>query len=90
MFVNSHPSNRITAENLKEVIYWHRPSPNQIQRMENLAANCEQLMQGILDAAPDCADRTKALQYVRAARMWANSAIALEPNTPVDHTRGQG
>lgn len=83
-----HPSNKVTVENLHDVIYWHKPSTDQILRMEQIARQCEAMMGCILNSCPDCADRATALRAVREARMWSNASIALEPNSPIDHTRG--
>jgi hypothetical protein len=85
-----HPSNKITIENMKDLIYWHRPSPEQVTLMEEIAKASEALMERILMACPDSADRSTALRKVREARMWANSSIVLDPksNVHIDHTRG--
>ena len=87
-----HPSNKVTLENLKSVVYWHRPSPEAVAKMEPIADACHNLMRVILENAPDCADRSAALRCVREARMWANAAIAIDPASalPIDHTRGEG
>jgi hypothetical protein len=85
-----HPSNKITRENLKDVVYWHSPKPEQVRGMERIAESCEILMHAILISCPDCADRSAALRCAREARMWANAAIVLDPehHNPIDHTRG--
>jgi hypothetical protein len=86
--MTEHPSNKVTLENLKEVVYWHKPSEDQVKRMEGIAQHCETLMMRILYHVPDCADRTVALRCIREARMWANSAIVLGTDVPIDHERG--
>lgn len=85
----THPSNKVTKENLKQVVHWHRPNQESIQKMEKIAAASEVLMETILDNAPDCADRATALRSVREARMWSNSAISLDPDSalPISHSR---
>jgi hypothetical protein len=87
-----HPSNKVTLENLRDVVYWHRPSPDAVAKMEPIADACHALMETILRNAPDCADRSTALRAVREARMWANAAIAIDPASalPIDHTREGG
>lgn len=88
----SHPSNKITTDNLKDVVYWHRPNEEQVRGFERIAESCEILMHAILISAPDCADRDVALRYARQARMMANAAIILdiENKAEIDHTRGNG
>jgi hypothetical protein len=88
----SHPSNKITTDNLKDVVYWHRPQDTQVRALERIAESCEILMHAILISAPDCADRSTALRCAREARMWANAAIMLDPQekAEIDHTRGNG
>lgn len=83
----SHPSNKITLETLKDVVYWHKPTPEKAKSYETIAQGCELLMRTILIEAPECADRSTALRAVREARMWANSAIALKDGE-IDHSRG--
>ena len=85
----NHPSNKITAENLKDVVYWHRPTATQIEDMERIAKQSELMMGLILAVCPDCADRNEALRFVRAARMWANASLVLVPSDvpTIDHTR---
>jgi len=85
-----HPSNKVTLENLKEVVYWHRPNAAAIENFKKIADASYEFMLLILHYAPDCADRSTALRCVREARMWTNSAISLDPASalPVDHARG--
>jgi hypothetical protein len=85
-----HPSNKVTLENVDEVVFWHKPNQQQIQDMERIAQASRILMETILLCSPDCADRSTALRCVREARMWANSANVLNPKdeAPIDHERG--
>lgn len=84
-----HPSNKVTIENLKEVVYWHKPNAESIKKFETIAKASEEYMKVILENAPDCADRSTALRSVREARMWANAAVSLDPVNalPIDHER---
>ena len=84
-----HPSDKVSLDNLKDVVYWHKPTQTQILQMEHIAAISERMMQTILSLCPDCADRSIALRAVREARMWANAAIVLDPagEAPIDHER---
>lgn len=84
-----HPSNKVTLENLKEVVYWHRPNQEAIKKFETIAKASEAFMTAILENVPDCKDRDDALTAVRQARMWSNAAISLDPESalPIDHDR---
>lgn len=86
-----HPSNKVTLENLKEVVYWHRPNAEAIKKFEAIAKASEVFMQLILESVADCADRSAALRCVREARMWSNAAISLDPASAmeIDHGRGE-
>lgn len=88
--MSDHPSNKVTEENLKEVVYWHKPTESQVRTMESIAYRSEKLMEEILVCCPDCADRSEALRCVRSARMWANASIVLDPvkGAEIDHSRG--
>jgi hypothetical protein len=77
-----HPSNRVTEENAGEVVRYHRPTPDQVARHEQLAAGAEQFIRTILTVAPDSADRSAAIRHVREAKMTASAAVALEPALP--------
>lgn len=84
-----HPSNKVTLENLKEVVYWHRPNAEAIKKFETIAKASEDFMKVILENVTDCADRSAALRAVREARMWSNAAVSLDPQSalPIDHDR---
>lgn len=85
----THPSNRIDEQNLDHAVFWHKPTPVKVQQYEHIANACRDFMLVILRTAPECADRSAALRAVREARMWANSAIALESEPEeIDHSRG--
>lgn len=81
-----HASNKITLENLKEVVYWHKPTSDKVPKFEAIAKCSEEFMRLILELVPDCADRSAALRNIREARMWANSAISID-NGNIDHSR---
>jgi len=82
-----HASNKVTLENLKEAVYWHKPTEEKVPKFEKIAKACEDYLRVILECAPDCADRSTAIRDARSARMWANSAISID-NGEIDHTRG--
>lgn len=74
----SHPSDKITFENLRHAVYYHAPTPEKAVKYKGIADACYEFMGVVLENAPDCADRSAALRSIREARMWANSAIALD------------
>lgn len=84
-----HPSNKVTLENLKDVVYWHRPNADAVSKFETIAKASEEFMKVILENVPDCADRSTALRSVREARMWSNAGISLDPENalPISHER---
>lgn len=79
MELDLHPSNKITLDNLNEVVYWHKPTREAIDTMVDIAKMSEEFMRVILSSVPDCADKSTALRCVREARMWANAALMLDP-----------
>jgi len=56
----------------------YHSKPDAEPEFKAIAQACEENLIEILRNCPPCADRTHALNAVRQARMWANSAIALE------------
>jgi hypothetical protein len=73
-----HPSNKVTLENVKSVVRYHRPNADQSRRHEALSAATEHFLVAILENCPDCADRSAAIRMAREAKMTASAAIALE------------
>ena len=70
---------RISLDNLHEITRYHPPdTQDRIAAHEAINANIEDIMSIILRVVPECAQRTTALNKCLEARMWANSAIALE------------
>lgn len=57
---------------------YHAPSSKQQAAHRQVAAACGGMLDEILKQCPPSRDRTIALNKVREARMWANSAIATE------------
>lgn len=69
--------NDLTASDIIELNKYHdHPSKN--ERYQKIRDKCNDLMVSIMDNCPPCADRIAAINAVRQARMWANSAIALD------------
>lgn len=74
-----HPSNKVTLENVSEVVRYHKPVGDQASRHENLSTATEMFITILLQNCPDCADRSTAIRYARTSKMIASAAIALEP-----------
>lgn len=74
-----HPSNKPTLENLDELFSYHPPRPDQVRGYEAINAAGKAFARTVLEHAPDCADRSAAIRYIRDARMTANAAIACAP-----------
>jgi hypothetical protein len=55
---------------------YHRPSEAALMNHDAVATACERFLSTILVSCPPSRDRTIAINKVREARMWANSAIA--------------
>ena len=58
--------------------FYHKPTEAAVVAHNEVNASCELSLRTILENCPPSADRTHAVNHVRQARMWANSAIALE------------
>lgn len=71
----SHPSNKMTPENVGLLFGSVKPTDKQADDMVSIRENAIYLAQLIMQCAPDCADRSAALRAVREAAMWANAAI---------------
>lgn len=77
----SHPSNKLTAENLLEIFTYH-DDENRIPHYKAIRKAAHDFALAIIENTPDCADRTAALRRVREAVMTANAAVALAPSYP--------
>jgi len=75
-----HPSNKVTLDNVADVVRYHRPTAEQSRRHEAMSVATEHFIRALLDHCPDCADRSSAIRHARIAKMEASAAIALEPS----------
>lgn len=73
-----HPSNKVTLENVSDVVRYHKPAGDQPARHEALSAATEHFIKALLLYCPDCADRSSAIRHARIAKMEGSAAIALE------------
>jgi len=69
---------QVTNENVKEVVRYHKATPEQVEAHENLACAAETFIETILKNCLPCADRTDAIRKVREAKMTASAAVALD------------
>jgi hypothetical protein len=69
---------RVTVENVHEAMRYHPPE-TEARKIAHGAVNAaaEEFVRVLLEYMPECADGTTAIRRVREARMYANSAIAL-------------
>lgn len=75
----AHPSNKITPDNVADVVRYHAPTEAQAFAHDKLSMATEAFIVEILKYAPDCADRSTAIRSAREAKLWASAAVALEP-----------
>lgn len=67
----------ITVENVEDLVRYHKPTDEQVARMNLLRAHALGFLRSILEGVPDCADRSAALRKVREALWTANAAVML-------------
>lgn len=47
--ISVHPSDLVTKENVKDVVYWHKPNQEAAKKFERIADRCFQVIDSILD-----------------------------------------
>lgn len=67
----------VTAENVKNIVSYHQPTGQEIDRISAIREATERMITTILLYVPDCADRSAAIRHVREAMMTAIAAIVL-------------
>lgn len=72
----SHPSNKVTLENLQEIFTYH-DEEWKIDHYQAIRQFAKALAITILQHSPECADRSAALRKLREVVMTANAAVAL-------------
>jgi hypothetical protein len=72
----SHPSNKVTLENLTDIFSYHSEEwkSNYYIAIRSTALHLAEI---IILNTPDCADRSAALRKLRETVMTANAAVAL-------------
>ena len=66
----------VTHETIEDCFTYQSPDTKQRAAFDMLRKQLVTAGRAILDYCPDSADRDRALEALRASRMWANSAIA--------------
>lgn len=72
---------KITQEEIDNWFTYHPPSGKQAVNYEALRSSARQFANVINRLVPDCADKTHSLRVLRDSVMWANAAIACNPET---------
>lgn len=75
----------VTKETLDHIFKYHAPNPEQVTRYLLVRVNAKLFAARVLDECPPSAERTLALRKIQEAVMWANSAIALMPESLPQH-----
>jgi hypothetical protein len=70
-------SPHLSSTDIVELNAYHCPAGKE-QNFAKVREAAVNFMETLVEECPTCADRTRALQCIREARMWANSAIALD------------
>ena len=68
----------LTDDQLLTMFTYQQPDNAKIARHAEISAAAMGFAMALMEWAPDCMDRDKALEHIREARMWGNSAIALD------------
>lgn len=63
---------------LARIFTYHKPSPEQLPKLEKLRAAALEFARVIEANVPNCADRSAAIRKIREAVMTANAALVLE------------
>lgn len=72
----SHPSNKVTLENVDDIFKYHNEEWK-INHYNEIRSTARCLAEVIIWNTPDCSDRSAALRKLRETVMTANAAVAL-------------
>lgn len=67
-----------TDDQIVEMFLYHPPTEEKRRAYAEINSAAAGFMTAVQEWVPEGADRDKAVTSLRVARMWANSAIALE------------
>lgn len=70
----------VEKENINSFTWNANCTPLQIEKMKSLRESGKDLCELFIALAPNCADRSAAIRYLRLAVMQCNLAIAHEKN----------
>lgn len=72
----THPSNKITFENVDDIFTYH-DEEWKLPHYKDIRRSAQNLALVILTNTPDCADQSAALRKLRECVMIANASVAL-------------
>lgn len=64
------------SHDLDNIFTYHAPSPEQVKVYEGLRKQAKELSEIFVVECPQSRERSKALECVEQAVMWANASIA--------------
>ncbi len=67
----------MTPQEIDEMFTYHPPEYDQIERMNNIRAQCMTLAHLINQDVPICGEQALALRHIQMASMLSNAAIVL-------------
>lgn len=72
------PPNILTDKDIKEIVTYHKPTDDQLGKIQAVRDATENLIHVIARNTPLCADQSAAIRKAREAMMTANAAIVLD------------
>ena len=67
----------VTLDNVHDVVSYHSPSQDQIDKIASIRLAAEVFITAILENTPGCADQAASVRLARESMMTANAAIVL-------------
>lgn len=68
----------VTLANYDDVIFYHKPSDEEVARIQNVRVGIRAAVKAILENVPVCADQQAAIRHVTDGLMTANRGIVLK------------
>ena len=68
---------KTSKEILDEFFSYHPPTPHTLPNFQAINQAAKNFAEVVLQNCPSSQDRSNVINMIRAARMWANAAIAL-------------
>ena len=70
---------RITRDNVRECFTYHKPDEARAAKHESINEQTAALAELYMDVCPGSPEATLAVRSLQEARMWANAALATNP-----------